>query len=138
MLDKDRILVKIDEMDGYLKDLNKITPRDFAVYQKVEIKRSSERLIQLSVECVIDICRQLVKGLSLGLPAGENDTYTKLLKEGIITEETASLLQNMQGFRNILVHEYGVVDDELVFEIISTRLKDFQVFKEEILSYLRN
>jgi len=43
----------------------------------------------------------------------------------------------MKGFRNILVYKYGVVDDELVFEMLSEKVEDFEKFKEEILSFLR-
>ncbi len=43
----------------------------------------------------------------------------------------------MKGLRNILVHEYGRVNDALVFETIQTRLDDFVTFKREILVFLR-
>lgn len=46
MIDKERILAKIDELDSYLKDLLKITPDNFEDFKKIEIKRSSERLLQ--------------------------------------------------------------------------------------------
>ena len=42
----------------------------------------------------------------------------------------------MKGFRNILVHKYGVVDDELVFEMLKEKLSDFDMFKQEILANL--
>ena len=34
----------------------------------------------------------------------------------------------MKGCRNILVHEYGHVLDEIVFEAVSTRLVEFEEF----------
>jgi len=138
MLDKDRILSKIDELEGYLRDIQKIVPASINDYQKIEIKRSSERLIQLSIECTIDICRQFVSGLRLGLPAEENDIFDKLGKEKILSQKMVSTLKEMRGFRNILVHEYGFIDDELVFEILTTRLSDFQAFKQGILVALGN
>ena len=42
-------------------------------------------------------------------------------------------LSKMKGFRNILVHKYGIVDNELVFEFLSNELDDFEKFKQEIL-----
>ena len=42
----------------------------------------------------------------------------------------------MKGLRNILVHEYGDVDDERVFRVIRDRLGDFEVLKREILTFL--
>ncbi len=48
-----------------------------------------------------------------------------------------NILTDMKGFRNILVHRYGEIDDEKVFEILSERLADFEKFKEQILKFLK-
>lgn len=136
MLDNDRILSKIDELDSYLTELSQIAPANFEEYQKIEKKRSCERLLQLSIECVIDICKLFVSGLRLGLPSEENDLFNKMQKKGILSDEMTIALKEMRGFRNILVHEYTVVDDELVYEAVKAKLEDFQKFKKEILKAL--
>jgi uncharacterized protein YutE (UPF0331/DUF86 family) len=43
----------------------------------------------------------------------------------------------MKGFRNILVHEYGRVDDRIVFDVAVNRLGDFEDFKREVLVALQ-
>jgi len=138
MLDKKRILVKIDELDGYLDELAQIAPAKlkFKEYQEIEKKRSCERLLQLSIEAVIDICKLFVSGMRLGLPAEENDLFDKMQKKKLLSKEMAMTLKEMKGFRNILVHEYAAVNDELVFKAIKTKLKDFREFKKEILGIL--
>lgn len=137
MLDRERILTKIDELDSYLSEISQIIPANFSEYQQIEKKRTCERLLQLGVECTIDICRLFVSGLRLGLPSEENDLFAKLKKKGIISKEMASLLKEMRGFRNILIHEYATVNDELVYEALQTRLEDFKRFKKEILEALK-
>jgi len=132
MLDKERILSKIDELDSYVGEIRQISPRDFNEYQDIKIKRSCERLLQLGIECIIDICK-----LFLGLPSEENDLFNKMLKKGILTKEMVSILKEMRGFRNILIHEYAAIDDELVFEAIKKRLDDFEKFKKEALKFLK-
>lgn len=42
----------------------------------------------------------------------------------------------MKGFRNLLVHKYGKVKDELVFENLEN-LDDFEKFKREIMDFLK-
>lgn len=79
MVDKPRILSKLDELDGYLGEIRTILPKDFRAYQSIPTKRGTERLLQLCVECTIDICQILVSGLRLGLPADEGDLFEKLL-----------------------------------------------------------
>lgn len=78
MLDRERILAKLDELDGYVRDLRTIAPQDFTAYRQIEKKRACERLLQIAVECVIDICNLRVSGLRLGLPAEEDDLFEKL------------------------------------------------------------
>ena len=46
MLDRERILGKVDELDTYLNELTQIIPMNFAEYQVIEKKRSCERLLQ--------------------------------------------------------------------------------------------
>lgn len=135
--DKRRILAKVDELDSYLNELVENTPTSFNEYKRVKDKRSCERSLHLCLECVIDICRMLISALRLGLPSGEDDVFQKLHQKGILSEELTAVLQDMKGLRNILVHEYSAVDDQLVYKILTTRLNDFRKFKEEILTALR-
>ena len=136
-MDKERILSKIDELNSYLDELDETKPQDFEEYKNsIEKKRACERLLQISIETLIDICNIIISSLKLGLPSDEEDMFKKLEKKKIISKEMTNMLINMKGFRNILVHKYGAVNDELVFEMLSERLGDFDKFKEEILKKL--
>ena len=55
---------------------------------------------------------------------------------GLISPDLAGLLRRMRRFRNILVHEYGEVDDHIVFETARERLADLVRFRGEILKAL--
>jgi uncharacterized protein YutE (UPF0331/DUF86 family) len=136
VLDRERVLAKLDELDGYLRELGEIAPRDFAQYQRIEKKRACERLLQVAVESMIDVCNLFVSGLRLGLPGEEDDLFEKLEQAGVLSSAMKSTAQEMKGFRNILVHEYGRVDDEIVFEAVTKRLGDFAAFRREILDAL--
>ena len=137
MVDRERILARIDRLDSYLGELRQIAPADLEAYRIIEKKRSCERLLQISIECLVDICGLIVAGLHLGLPEDENDLFEKLERASIISPQLKGTLQRMKGLRNILVHEYGVVDDEIVFEVVQKRLKDFEAFRREILEAIR-
>jgi len=137
VLDRERILAKLDELDGYVRDLRTITPQSFAAYRQIEKKRACERLLQIAVECIVDVCNLLVAGLRLGLPAEEDDLFEKLEQAGILSPPMKETVQEMKGFRNILVHEYGHVDDQIVYQAVTTELDDFADFKQEILEALK-
>lgn len=137
MVDKERILGKIDDLEAYLSELKQIVPESFADYQKIEKKRSCERLLHLCIECAVDICKLFVSGLKLGLPHEENDLFDKMFKNNILSPEMISLLKEMRAFRNILIHEYAEVDNEIVYEMAKTRLGDFEALKKEIVNALK-
>lgn len=134
MIDRERVLAKLDALDGYLTELRSIMPASLAAYQQVEKRRACERLLQVSVECMLDVCHMVVTGMRLGLPADEDDVFDRLRRAQVISESLVETLRRMKGCRNILVHQYGNVLDDLVYETISTRLGDFTEFRRQILA----
>lgn len=99
-------------------------------------RRACERLLQISIECVLDICDIIFSDLKLGLPISEIDIIEKLKNEGVIKEEIANKLKNMRAVRNILVHRYPYVDYKKIFNSLTKELNDFEVFIREILNFL--
>ncbi len=51
-------------------------------------------------------------------------------------KEFGEKIKDMKGFRNILVHRYGRVDDTLVYNTLTTHLGDFGGFETAIRTYL--
>ena len=138
MVDRERILSKIAELRSYLEELKKITPKSFKEYEQSELKRRAcERLLQISIECVLDVCDVIFSGLKLGVPASEEDIIEKLNRAGVMTNKTTNKLKGMKRMRNVLVHRYPYVDDEKIFRTLTTEIKDFDVFIDEILNFLK-
>lgn len=137
-MDRERILSRIDELDGYLQEIHEIMPTSFEEYKSIEKRRACERLLQVSIESVIDICALIVTGLRLGLPSEEDDLFEKLAQAEIISSSIKETLNRMKAFRNILVHEYGRIDDRLVYEVLKNNLNDFEEFKKEILQTINS
>jgi uncharacterized protein YutE (UPF0331/DUF86 family) len=139
MVDEERILTKIAELRGYLEKLKEITPKTFEEYEESEIvRRACERLLHISIECVLDVCDIIFSQLKLGIPAAEEDIIESLRREKVITKKTTQKLKGMKGVRNILVHRYPYVDDERVFQSLKNELEDFDTFIHEILKFLES
>jgi len=137
VVDRERILARLDDLDTFLRELRSIAPKSLDEYLKIEKRRACERLVQVAVEALIDICGLLVSGLRLGIPGEEDDLFVRLARAGVLSDATAQTLKRMKGLRNLLVHEYSRVSDQIVFETIRDRLGDFDTCKREILDYLR-
>ena len=112
-LDEEKILIKLDQMEGYLAELNQVLPDNYEDYETIEKRRSTKRLLQLAIETVIDLCNLVVSGLDLGLPAEENDLFNKLAKEQIITERS-HFSKTTQTWRRFLsaTQEYSKTNGE--------------------------
>ena len=62
---------------------------------------------------------------------------SNLEKKRIISKKLTDKIIEMKGFRNILVHRYGDINDKQAFETIKENLDDFVSFKKEILKILK-
>lgn len=136
-MDKERIYIKLDEIDQYLKEIEEIIPSSSAEYSTDPMrKRALERLIQITVESVMDVSAILIKEMRLGLPYGEEDFLDKI-SGTVLSPVLVEKLRKMKGFRNILVQGYSQIDDERVYEILTNDIKDVIEFKEAVIEFLR-
>ena len=121
-----RIREKIYELNSYLNELESIIPSTFKEYHNsIAVRRGCERLLQISIECIIDILFLITKEFRLAIPYDETNLIEELKSHDILTDHIAVILRDMKGFRNILVHRYGKVNNKLVFEYLKENLDDF-------------
>jgi uncharacterized protein YutE (UPF0331/DUF86 family) len=70
--------------------------------------------------------------------ANENrQVFETLAHHKIISKKILTTMQNMVGFRNLIIHMYEKTDARIVFQIYKTQLKDFDQFAAEIVKYLQ-
>ena len=75
----------------------------------------------------------IIKEKHLRLPEEDREAFEILAEEKIINKELSTRLQEAKGMRNIPAHEYGVVDDKIVFDSIVEELgKDVKEFINRI------
>ena len=53
-----------------------------------------------------------------------------------IDKALAERLGDMAGFRNLLVHRYGDVDNEIVLEMIESELEDVVAFERAVARFM--
>jgi len=133
MVDRERVLAKLDALHGYERELGVMLPASLNDYKaSLEKRRATERLLQISVECVLDICGLLVAGLRLGLPAEEENLFDRLEQALVFSPDLVRTLRAMRRFQNILVHEHGAVDDEIVFRLAFRLSGDVKLFTTQV------
>jgi len=100
------------------------------------IKDGIYKRIEFAIENVFDICAIINTDLELGIPSDDKDIIENLVRNEILSEEMGEKLKAMKGFRNIVVHRYGRIDDRIAFEILKENLPDFYAFIRKIEEFL--
>lgn len=137
LLDKDRLLEKMDELEKYLRELDEYLPEEEEDYLNSGLrKRACERAFQLASEDLLDICNLIISEKGFGIPTDSKDCIRKLAENGVISEPLSTRLEELIGFRNLLVHQYGRVDDSKAYSFLKEDSKDFYEFIESIDKYM--
>jgi uncharacterized protein YutE (UPF0331/DUF86 family) len=138
MVDKELLSRKVSRLRSYIEVLKGAEDINWEKYQSdLRVKAFVERYLHLAIEEVIDIANHLVSFYRWREPTGYRDLFTILKEHGIIDEEHLSAFQNMASFRNVLVHRYETIDDEMVFGIFKKRLDDFELFITLVLNWVK-
>ncbi|MGI5880072.1 MAG: type VII toxin-antitoxin system HepT family RNase toxin [Syntrophomonadaceae bacterium] len=137
MPDKDRICTKLNKLYFYYTELKNLSDITLQEYQDNLIyRRAVERVMQLIVECATDINNML---LTLHENKGATDYFNSFIdiaELNIIPVEFALQIAPSTGLRNILVHEYEEIDDEIVYHSINNCLNYYLKYIDYINRYL--
>ena len=133
-----RILSKLDEMIKYIDELHDMLPDQEEYQQDLIKRRACEKTVEVAIESLIDVSAMIVSAQQFGLPQNEENIFDMLIEKKVLSSELGEKLKDMKGFRNILVHRYGHVDDEIVYHNLSICMNDFYEFENAIKSYLMN
>lgn len=93
--------------------------------------------LQRACEAAIDIAMYIVANRKLGVPQTKKEAFIKLEENGLISRETSINMQRMIGFRNIAIHDYKQIDEEVLADVIQNHLTDLVEFAKEILNLKR-
>ncbi len=93
--------------------------------------------LQRSCELVTDIAMYVVSCRRLGIPQERREAFELLRKNGLISQEMSDNMKKMIGFRNIAVHDYKKIDEEILKDVIENHLDDLLKFARNILNLER-
>ena len=135
-IDFDRIKNKLDELEGYLRDLEEDLPQNVKEYTKNRvIKRACEKDFELISQFLIDVCNLIISQEGLGYPEDNREAIGKLVENEILKKELGDSLKDMISFRNLIVHRYGNIDDSKAYQHLKEGKNDFFEFINSINSF---
>ena len=130
----ERILADIKTNVKELRDAKDI---EWDLYRTdVRIRRFVERTLHIIIEGCIDAAQHIISDAGMREPTSYRDTFVVLTENKILSPEDLARFENIASFRNLLVHYYAKVDDEIVYGIFRKNLSDFDLFVERTVAFL--
>ncbi len=135
MIDRDKVRDKVTFIRRNLDTLRELadTPRDEFSESSIHF-HAAVRLLQTSVEAMIDTGSHIVAREGLGSPKSYGEVFDLLSSAGIIPTESLDKVKAMVRFRNRAVHLYGEMDVDHVYAILQNDLGDFDAFVGFVVS----
>lgn len=137
-LDKQSIHSKIARLRKNIKELSQIGKTPVKKYKNNFLLTSTtERLLQVSVQIMLDIGSHIVSEEELGEPLEYRDIFKLLVKEKILPQKMESSLMELTGLRNRIVHVYDEIDHNLIYQCLQNELGDMDDFVGLITKYIK-
>ena len=138
MIDPQAIQALLQTLSEYTEDLR--TYQQLS-YDEVVADRNYQSMIryalQTAIQSVIDIANHLLIGGDLEQPSDSRSAILGLGRHDILSQDFAQELAGMSGLRNVIVHRYMTVDDELIYQFLQKCVTDFETFSQHIVDYLQ-
>jgi len=137
-LRNDIIVAKLEEIEENLELILNHLPTDLEGFLNLGLIRDGiYKRLEYSIELVLDILAIINADLKLGIPNEESSVIDNIEKNKILDKEIIEKIRKMKSLMNILVHRYGKINDELVFELLKEDLEDFVIICDSIVEFLR-
>jgi uncharacterized protein YutE (UPF0331/DUF86 family) len=121
----------------YLIELKPIAQLPFEEYQEdKKTKGYTERILQLLIEVSSDINDHITVSLGIRPPEDYKSSFRHAAEAKIILEDLAKELEKAAGMRNILVHEYMDIDDNIVYDTVPLAIKHYTEYLKQVRKFL--
>ena len=133
MENKSVILNKFETIEKCINRINEEyqnNPENLDDYRKMDMIVLN---LQRACKAVLDLAVYIVSTRKLGLPQTKREAFILLEENNIIDSKMSKNMQGMVGFRNIAVHDYKEIDEEILKDVIENHLNDLLDFARILL-----
>ena len=105
-----------NDIEQYLLDLEEMFPSEKEFLKNKVHQYSILMLMMNLISACIDLGTELVTIKQLSYPGTYREVFDILAKNKIISSKLCGKMKDLVGLRNLLAHEYGKVNLELLYE----------------------
>jgi len=125
LVDSDLILAKASSVKRHLNRVIEKRHTDLQTFlQDIDRQESILFNLQMAIQNCIDIAAHIVSDEGMGVPGSTNEMFYLLEENEYLNNELTEKMVKAVGFRNLIVHEYGNIDLEQVFEVAQEDIRD--------------
>ncbi len=136
MIDRDLILAKIDSIQRCLTRIESKTKGQPKSLKDLDVQDIFVLNLQRGIQTAIDLANHILAAKNLGIPKTLKESFELLRTHGIISDTLEKRLGKMVGFRNIAIHEYQVIKEEILESILKDHLQDLRDFARDVSKIL--
>ena len=137
MIDHEMIRGRIKRLTSYIEELRPFAHMPYKEYMGSYLYiRTAERILQLMVDTAVEINDHLLVESGLPAPEDYNASFINLVRIKLLAPDAAKSIAQSTGLRNLLVHEYAVVDAQRVFEAIPQAIREYTGYCKSVLKFL--
>ncbi|AGL02155.1 type VII toxin-antitoxin system HepT family RNase toxin [Desulfoscipio gibsoniae] len=96
----------------------------------------AENRLRKALEALFDLGRHIAVKSGAGIPHDYRSVIAMLSEKDILPADFCHEITGMAGYRNRLMHEYNKVTVPELYDILQTKLSDFELFCQYITKYL--
>lgn len=128
-----RKLLEIAEATGHLRAWSPVTLD--ALESDQRLRWAVERGLQVAAEALFDVGAHVLAAEFAEAVDEYREIPKRLAARGVLSSATATALDGLAGFRNVLVHDYADIDLRRVLAGLD-RLTDFDAFVADVERWL--
>ena len=129
MADKDILWSKISSMQKHVDRIKAKRHVDLSQFlQDIDRQESVLFNLQMAVQNCVDLAAHIVAEEGLGVAGSTSELFYLLEEQGYIGQDLTERMIRAIGFRNLIVHEYGKLDLEVVFRVSHEDVEELEEF----------
>ena len=138
MVDEDVVVDKLRHINEYTEDLAEMRGLSKDEYvTDIVIQRAVERTFMNLIQACIDLAQHIRSAEDLDRSGTAKQEIEALGNANVVSTDTQQKLAEAVGFRNVLVHRYGDVDHDIVYDVLHEDLHWFEQFQQEVAQWFQ-
>lgn len=134
MVDRDVFDRRLGHLEELLRRLRGIAEVERANYlADAGIQAQAERWLHLAAECALDLANHLIAERGWQTPKTYREAFSTLVTQAVLDPQLGAAMEGWAGLRNVLVHLYLEVDQEILHGILTGDLDELEAFARALV-----